>query len=190
MNHADQMTTSNIIIFTGPIKSGKTTFLMNMLKSRNDCGGFLTPDINGRRHFYRLDTQVYLPFEIEPNSDNDQIISIGPYHFDKNIFDLGNHLISNFYNNKHKFFVIDEVGKLELKGEGFDPVLMKIFPLTNQDQNITFILVVRDYLVRDVIKRYKIQATIIEIEISEALTSRINLQGQGHTQTAAPDHNQ
>jgi type II secretory ATPase GspE/PulE/Tfp pilus assembly ATPase PilB-like protein len=33
MNHADQMTTSNIIIFTGPVKSGKTTFLVNMLKN-------------------------------------------------------------------------------------------------------------------------------------------------------------
>jgi nucleoside-triphosphatase THEP1 len=163
MNHADQMTTSNIIIFTGPVKSGKTTFLVNMLKSRNDCGGFLTPDINGRRHFFRLDTKECLPFELEKPSDGKQIVEVGPYQFDKNIFDLGNHLISNFYNNKHKFFVIDEVGKLELRGEGFDLSLNKILPLYSLYDDTLLILIVRDYLVHEVVERYKLNCDVIDI---------------------------
>ena len=166
------METNNVLIFTGPIKSGKTTFLMNLLKSRNDCGGFLTPDINGKRHFFRLDTKEYLPFELEKPTDGKQMIEVGPYRFDKNIFDLGNQMISNFHNIHQQLFIIDEVGKLE---EGFDSGLKKMFSLHQQNREKEILLIVRDYLVDEVIKRYNISAEIIDIADKTKFLNKFHL---------------
>lgn len=163
MNELITSESSNIVILTGTIRSGKTTFLMNLLKSQNDCGGFLTPDINDKRHFFRLDNKECLPFELEAATDENEVELIGPYRFDKKIFELGNKLISNTHNIHEQLFVIDEVGKLELKGEGFDSGLKKLFSLHQQNREKKIILIVRDYLVDEVIKRYNINADIIDI---------------------------
>jgi nucleoside-triphosphatase THEP1 len=72
-------------------------------------------------------------------------------------------LISNTHNIHEQLFVIDEVGKLELKGEGFDSGLKKLFSLHQQNREKIIVLIVRDYLVDEVIKRYNISANIIDI---------------------------
>lgn len=86
---------------------------MDLLKSRNDCGGFLTPDINGK-DIFQIDNKECFAFELEAATDENGVVLIGPYRFDKKIFELGNKLISNTHNIHEQLFVIDEVGKLEL----------------------------------------------------------------------------
>ena len=103
---------TNITILTGPIKSGKTTFLMELLENIPDCGGFLTPDIHGRRHFFRLDTKECLPFEIDPTSDKDHTL---------------------------------------------------------------LILIVRNYLVHEVMERYKLNCTIIDILEKEKIQLKLGI---------------
>ena len=166
---------TNITILTGPIKSGKTTFLMELLENNPDCGGFLTPDIHGRRHFFRLDTKECLPFEIDPTSDKYHSIAVGPYYFDKNIFDLGNQMISNIQSHHKKIFVIDEVGKLELRGEGFDLSLKIILPLYSLNDDTLLILIVRNYLVHEVMERYKLNCTIIDILEKEKIQLKLGI---------------
>jgi len=71
-------------------------------------------------------------------------------------------------NARHKvksFFIVDEIGKLELKDQGLEPELYKL--LHSQSLvNTILILVVRDYLLEAVIRKYGLNtAELIHIEI-------------------------
>lgn len=159
-------TKTKIIILTGPIRSGKTTFLKSIFENTAHCGGFLTPDRFGKRVFFRLDTQSYHEFETE-NHDDIRTISVGPFIFSKATFRLGNELIMNILNSKYEFFIIDEIGKLELKDQGFGIALNNLFLEDKIIGPKALILVIRDSLLKDVLMKYKITSPdIIDIQDS------------------------
>ncbi len=159
------MNNSNIIILTGPIKAGKTTFLKGLFDSRTDCSGFLTPDICGKRYLYKLDDKSMYEFEVE-NDKKFKIVKIGKFIFKKETFDLGSELIESKLNTNYPYFIIDELGKLELKNQGFGKVLTDEFWKNVYKSKARLILVIRDYLVNEVIKKYKIESPVI-IDIND-----------------------
>ena len=96
-------------------------------------------------------------------------ISIGKFSFRSDIFAKAKRMISQASDISSSFFIIDEIGKLELRGQGLEPEL-KIM-LHERTSNInTLIVVVRDYLLDDVIKRYNLSdAVVIHIENKEEI---------------------
>jgi len=153
---------SRIIIYTAPIQSGKTTSLLNWSSNRNDVFGILTPIINGKRVFMDVHTKVTWPMEAEHEEDS---IDVGRFRFSKKGFEraietIRASTISVSSIRDTPWLVIDEIGPLELRDEGFANVFKEA--LNNHMGRL--LVVVRDK--DDMINRVKIhfnipQATII-----------------------------
>lgn len=146
------MTERKIFILTGPIQTGKTSRLLKWCEGRNDVAGILTPDKDGRRYFMDVATKELFLMEAGENERN--ILEIGKYKFRKAAFERASQILSNAINKNSGWIIIDEVGPLELKGEGFSEVIKKLF-LIPSDLNI--ILVVRNNLFDTVLQYFNIK---------------------------------
>lgn len=142
-------------VITGTVGSGKTSFLSRWLTGKS-AGGFLTPDIDGKRYLLELSTHHVHPFQLDENSDQPSI-SIGRFRLSMEAFVIGNALIDQAFTSNHPYFIIDEYGKLEAEGLGFGKAIDRLMHTldTNKEQPL-FLIVVRDYLLNDFLKRYSL----------------------------------
>lgn len=148
---------SNIYILTGPVRSGKTTAIMNWLSLRNDAHGILSPDINGERMFYNICTKEIFPMLAVENEKS--VFEVGKYIFSKKNFDKACAIITDALD-KEGWIVIDEIGPLELRKEGFAFVLGKIISSNRR----SVLLVIRDNILSEVITTFQLdQPTILQI---------------------------
>ena len=143
-----------VFILSGDIQTGKTTSLLNWIGNRNDVHGILTPVVNGKRVF--LDIKTKEQFRMEAEEGEKDIISIGRYKFSSKKFEKAKQLIQNAMQ-KDGWLIIDEIGPLELNGEGFHNVLVEA--LNSSQQKI--LLVVRNSILEEVKKRYRISNPVI-----------------------------
>lgn len=146
------MTERKIFILSGPIQSGKTTRLLKWCEGRNDVAGILTPDMDGRRYF--MDVASKELFRMEATENEKNILGIGKYKFSKAAFERASQILSNAINKNSGWIIIDEVGPLELKGEGFSEVIKKLFSISPQ---LNIVLVVRENLFATVLQYFNIQ---------------------------------
>jgi nucleoside-triphosphatase len=140
------------LIVSGPINSGKTTRLMEWCKNRNDVYGILTPKINGKRVF--VDVASGEQFEMEAQENEENVLSIGKYIFSVAGFERAKEIVRNASVKKNAFLIIDEVGPLELKGEGFSEELKEM--LNSKENSLQVIIVVRESLVNEVVSYFGI----------------------------------
>lgn len=131
-----------ICILTAAIGSGKTTALMQWAAKKKDVSGILTPVVGGKRFFMDLQTGQQFPMEAE---DGEETLLIGRFVFSKAGFEKAIGIIRNAIHKKG-WLVIDEIGPLELRGEGFAAVVKEV--LAQRQDNI--ILVVREGLAEQV----------------------------------------
>jgi len=128
----------NIFILTGPIQSGKTTSLVKWVKERKNVFGVFTPVVNGKRMF--MDAHIGQLFDMEAGEEEKETVPVGRFNFSKANFEKASGII-NEAMNKEGWLVIDEIGPLELRGEGFYEALKNISQ-TRKDQPV--LLVVRE----------------------------------------------
>lgn len=145
-----------VYILTGPIGSGKTTSLLEWSAKRDDVYGILTPIVNGKRVF--MDIHTSEQFSMEAESGETDILTIGKYIFSRAAFEKASAIIRDAIN-KGGWLLIDEVGPLELRGEGFAGVLREVLEkaLSHPDSYREVILVVRDGLMDKVRKEFGIR---------------------------------
>ena len=150
-----------IRILAGPIRSYKTTTLLQWTGMRDDVGGVLTPDIDGVRMLYNVRSKEYFTWQkAEANDPGDLVI--GRFVFDGAAFRtaiswLDEHLFDPLIHT----IIIDEIGPLELQGKGWDEWLQR-----SMDRLLTkdVIFVVRETIVEDVIRRYGLEnAEIVDM---------------------------
>lgn len=139
-----------IYLLTGPVRSGKTTALIEWSKNRNDVYGILTPDVNGKRVFMNAETKEQFPMEA---TGSEETIHVGRFTFSKRNFELAINIILHRID-KDGWLVIDEAGPLELRGEGFTPVLKEVF----KKRRNKILLVVREGLAGQVRNCFELQA--------------------------------
>lgn len=133
-----------ITLLTGPIQSGKTTYLQRLVQHRTDVGGFLTPDIDGQRYLLDLQTTRTYPLETGDSSD---AVAVGSYQLSCTTLSLGVHLVDKAMRESAvTTIVIDEIGKLELQGAGYGSIIPAAVAWS-REINHELILVVRDYLI-------------------------------------------
>ncbi len=125
---------------------------------KEHISGFLSPDVNGLRMLYDLKTRVYFPFQVDPlNILAEEIVTIGRFTFYQSAFDLGRRILASALEEQSRLLVIDEVGPLELQGRGFEPMVGEVVRAQQAQQfKGDLLLVVRDGLLEEVIKHYRI----------------------------------
>ncbi len=144
---------NKINIVTGKIQRGKTSGLFKLLNTRYSVDGILSPIVNEKRVLYHIASKTIKRFEVDES--NEKTISIGNYIFLQESFDWANEKLIQGFSSKPDFLVIDELGKLELKGKGFYPSIKEILEI--KDNSATqLILVIRDYLLDEVLHYYGI----------------------------------
>jgi nucleoside-triphosphatase len=137
---------NSLYIFTGEIKSGKTTRLQKFISENPDADGILAPVIDGNRHLARIKTGETKLLEHLSGEPNPGLTTICNYKFLNSIFKWGMDELYNAYLQKPEWLIIDEIGPLELKGQALEPMVSKI--LNDEKRNeINIILVIRRTLV-------------------------------------------
>lgn len=144
-----------IYVFSGPIGSGKTTRLEKWIKGREDVSGILMPVLDGIRFIYSISSKKLFPIDADKNEDPEKIVNIGKYFFSKELFDWGNEEIIKSAETGEEILIIDEIGPLELRGEGFAPALRKVLDIFSQKGKI-LVIVIRKGLVEEVTGHFRI----------------------------------
>ncbi len=142
------------IILSGPVGTGKSSALMEWVKSNNACG-FITPTVENKKMLYDISSASYYDYEIDEG--NEDTTSIGKYFLSRKAFEISDKIIDAAIKSYCKCFVLDEVGKLELNEQGHYKGLLKLL----QSYKETLILVVREQLVEEVILKFQLKDCII-----------------------------
>ncbi|RLD27688.1 MAG: hypothetical protein DRI54_00655 [Bacteroidetes bacterium] len=140
-----------IYIFTGPVKSGKSTRLFDWVDKQPNAAGILSLIIDGKKHLYSISDKKKLCLESSKNT----AIKVGRYMFDPDVFYWAQKQLTEELNRAKDLLIIDEIGYLELRGEGLEPTLSKIIKKSEKANNIKLLLVVRESLVNQVIEHYR-----------------------------------
>jgi nucleoside-triphosphatase len=147
---------SGIYIFSGAVQSGKTTRITRWIRNKTNVEGILQPVINGKRYLRQISSGETRLLEIQPDSDEENIICVGKYKFSGDIFAWARHQLLSAYQSNPEWLIIDEFGKLEIEGGGLEPAVSKILSDLIDHPNTNQVIIIRDYLVTDFLDKYKL----------------------------------
>ena len=155
-----------ILILTGPTRNRKTTTLREWSERRDDCGGVLSPDVNGLRVLYNVKTRQSIPWQ-KPVPDSDADLIVGRFSFDPEAFTIATGWLNEHLADPEvRQIILDEVGRLELDGKGWGPWL---HTAATQLGDKTLILVVRRSLLDEVINLYGLEeVSVVEKDYFES----------------------
>jgi len=143
----------NIILLTGEKKAGKTTWLQN---HKSDSAGFLSPLIHEKRNFLLIPGQIIFPME----ESNGQLL-VGKYSFSASAFAAVEQHVQS--HNEAAELIFDEIGPLEIRGEGFSSLLKQ----TLQNYSGKLLIVLRSEIVKQAIEAFQLDRfpiTVIDFE--------------------------
>ena len=166
-----------IIILTGPVNSGKTTFLKTLIPELTrrsiPVHGFLSSRVVTKNKttgydLFDIQSQKTLPYLRTDAKEGWE--KIGSYYFVPETLEKAKNII-----DKHPigdWLVVDEIGPLELKGKGLWPALTRI--LSNRDLHI--LCVVRKAILPDILRLTAIpKSHILEIQDKNLLDKTIKM---------------
>jgi nucleoside-triphosphatase THEP1 len=146
------MPEKKIYILSGPVKTGKSTRLLVWALKKENAKGIITPISGKKRVFFDIGTQEVFHMEAQEGEKN--TLTTGKYIFSKDSFDKAEKIIETGASTDAQWIVIDEIGPMELKGEGFCRVLRKI--LKNDLRTYNLVLVIRDKIIADTLNHFGI----------------------------------
>gem|GEM_PF-171711 len=150
---------TGVYILTAPVGTGKTTSVLQWIGEQEQVYGILSPVINGKRYFYDIETKTEFPMEADEATQN--TLSVGRFVFRKEAFEKACAIIERSAD-KAGWLVIDEIGPLELRGEGLATSTVKVLAKRNN----RILLVVREGLAEKVMAFCKTPCIIIH-DLSE-----------------------
>jgi nucleoside-triphosphatase THEP1 len=151
VNALQPVATNRVFIVTSPIQSGKTTSLVNWSEKRNDVYGILTPEVDGKRMF--MDAHTRQLFLMEAKEGETELLSVGRFVFSKTNFEKAIQIIRDGMD-KEGWLLIDEIGPMELRGEGFSEVLKDV--LATRQYKILIVVRDKDNMVEKVKEYFNI----------------------------------
>jgi nucleoside-triphosphatase THEP1 len=147
---------NNIIILTGEKQSGKTTYLYNFCLN-NKCAGILSPIVYSKRMFFDIEKQHYFDMEA---SGNASYLEVGKYKFSIEAFKIASTILNNMDKASNiKYFVVDEVGPLEINNQ--EGLYSSIKTILKKKFSFTLIMVIRESLIEEAISLFKLSNPII-----------------------------
>jgi len=149
----------SIFIFSGPVRSGKTTALFNWSIEKEDVAGILMPDSNGKRKILDIRSQNIFDIECDdPVNSKEALVKVGRFSFYENAFKKANAILMRATELDPGWLIIDEVGKLELDRKGFFESVKEITEMyLTKKNNGRLLLVVRNSLCAEVISFFKLK---------------------------------
>ncbi len=144
---------SNIEWITGPVHTGKTTRLAARIAENPShyCGLLAPVNENGKRYLKDIVSGERRMLDCAPDSKD--AVAVGPYFFCETVFAWGRTLLLQHHEKyPNRTLVIDEIGKLELRGEGLAKACWDIIEL-RESIALSTLLIVRDSLVDEVKRR-------------------------------------
>ena len=148
-----------IIIISGNIQQGKTTFVKKVIhrlqRKGIAVGGFMSEVVyeNDERQGYELrkiGTEKRTPL-CSINKKEDDWIKQGKFFFNTNAIEFGNNLLTNSAAES-QLIVIDEIGPLELKNKGWAKSINNIC----QNSTVPMLWVVRESLVNKISRHWPV----------------------------------
>lgn len=151
---------SNVFIYSGEKGVGKSTFLQVMFLQKPNVCGILQPRIKGIKYLVDVVTGDKRKLELQYQTEEEKIITIGNYIFSAETFLWGQQKLVGAIQSPNTLIIIDEIGPLELSGSGLEPVLTEIiFKAITWEKNL--LLLVRPKLINIFLEKYNLPSPII-----------------------------
>jgi nucleoside-triphosphatase THEP1 len=153
-----------VTIISADINSGKTTYVQKLIdEDRSEYLGFLSLSNEGKNSFYLKDIKSNRKIHLMDDTGDSNLERIGRFYLQPNAFNVAKELLLNQVKEYgyNKTVVIDEVGRLELAGKGFNELLRELI-----DFDVNLVLCIRKSFVCDVIRFYNLDSfdlTVIEV---------------------------
>ena len=129
----DHLLKPGVVIITGDIHQGKTTFtqriITDLLEQKIRIAGFLSIGINEngiRTGFNLTDIESSKQIELCSEKKDEKRLKLGKYYFNPDAISFGNKILESNNVADKQLIVIDEVGHLELNGQGWSKAIEKI----------------------------------------------------------------
>lgn len=148
---------AKILIYSEAVHTGKTTRLAQYFEHQTDVFGFLNPDIQGIRHLLNLHTKELMRLDLPEDTDL-PFIEVGKYRLSAPALEAARNILTQMNSVSKSYFVIDEIGKIEMENRGMEPELSAcIIQFKQRIDDATLIVVIRDYLLDVAIKKYALE---------------------------------
>lgn len=167
-----------VYLVTGPVGSGKTTRLLQWLDgvaadTTVYCGGIAAPVRDGHRYLRRVPDGEERLLDAAAEVTEGYLVKIGHHVFDRRIFEWGRRhldaslaaLLDDGHDAVRRFLVIDEIGPLELTSRGLGQTVVDVFARYADSEEFDVIMVVRDYLVEDIVDTYGLDPNNITTDL-------------------------
>jgi len=186
----DHLLRPQVIIITGDIHQGKTTFaqkiIADLLVQNVRIAGFFSIGINEngiRTGFNLVDIESSRQIELCSDKKNEKRIKFGRYYFNPDAISFGTEILNENNLSDKQLIVIDEVGHLELNGQGWSNAIENI----TRSNTVPQLWIVRKSLVQKCARRWNIgnayifditESSILEVEnkLTEIISNSIPLQ--------------
>ena len=160
-----------LILLTADINFGKTTALMRWVSSRDNVGGFLTPDVEGSRKIFFIRDKEYIAFQILDDAfPIEEIIEVGRFKFLRSGFARMHEMLLKDMSSECDVVIIDELGKLELREEGLcNSIHQALEVFRKPDNKSSLVIVVREFLLAEAREKFDLKGA----EVYELRQDRI-----------------
>lgn len=152
----------NILIYTGPTRSGKSSRLYTLFNDKENTAGILSLMIKDKRHLYSIRKKETKLLEVGVAIKETDIIMIGKNKFDKTIFEWGRNILQDDLKFNPELIIIDEIGPLELVGNGLAPAAFEIIEKSLKSMQ-KVVVVVRDTLVKKFLEKIALNESHFEL---------------------------
>lgn len=146
-----------IHILTGAVQTGKTTRLAGWVRQQSDCAGILAPVQDERRRLVSIRGGASRRLELGPGEAADkEVIAVGCHRFLAATFAWAQKELRKAALAEPAWLVVDEIGPLELAGQGLGPAVGEILARYRPGGGRRLVLVVRDRLLDRVVRHYRL----------------------------------
>lgn len=154
----------NVIILRGSEKTGKSTFLQNIVENLNykniKLGGFISPSVfekDQHAGYDLIDLKTYSKKALSRIHGNEEMPRVGNFYFREEGLEFGSKIIELDYLEDVEVVMIDEVGPWELKNQGWAKGLSQLA----RSFEGPMIWVVRESIVDKVIENWSLKNPLI-----------------------------